>query len=64
MTKEEFKTKVFQHYTECLYKGIKYPVVCIDREESLIALPNEEGIEVEVADQMTWVRCENVELIN
>ena len=63
MTKEEFYKTRFGAGSKCFYKGVVWNVVAVDFEEELIAIPNEEGITVEVADQMQWIRCENAEMI-
>ncbi len=63
MTKDEFYNTRFVADSKCIYKGIVWNVVAVDFEEELIAIPNEEGITVEVADQMQWIRCENAEML-
>lgn len=59
----EFNNTRFGAGDSVLYKNEIWPIVAVDFEESLFAIPNERGITVEVSDQMTWVRCENCKYI-
>jgi hypothetical protein len=63
MSIEELNNTKFNQGDRVIYKGVTYPVVVIEFDESLIGIPFDPRIKVEVADQITWVRCENCELI-
>ena len=43
-----------------MYNGEKYPVAACDFEEQLLALS---GVTLGT-DEPTWVRCENIELVD
>ncbi len=59
MTFEEFNNTNWGAGMFALYQGTKYPIVSCDFEEKLVAL---EGI-VQGSDEPSWVRCENIELL-
>lgn len=59
MTLEEFKNTRFQQGMEIKYKGVSHHIHGVDFEECLIAFP----INKYLPEQLTWVRCENCELI-
>lgn len=63
MTIEQFNNTRFGAGDEVIYKGETWPIIEVDFEEALFGIPNERGITVEVADQITWVRCENCTFI-
>jgi hypothetical protein len=59
---EEFDNTEFGKGLKGLYKGQAYLIKSIDFEERLVGLlleDNEEGDDYE----LSWVRCENIELI-
>ena len=64
MTKGQFAKKRFGEDTKCVYRGEVWDIVTVDREEALIAIPNEKGIIPQVSDEVKWVRCENVVIID
>lgn len=57
---EEFNKTSFGAGMIAKYKGCEYPVVSVNFEESLFGLGD---INVD-DDDLIWVRCENVDLIN
>jgi hypothetical protein len=63
MTIQEFNSTRFGAGDLVIYKNQTWPIIEVDFEEALFGIPNERGITVEVADQMTWVRCENCQHI-
>lgn len=61
MTIEEFNKTGFTGQMRCTYKGEEYLLASVDFEEQLIGIllpDNQEQDDYE----LTWVRCENVEL--
>ena len=57
MTKEEFNKIGFTANMKAMYRGKEHPIISFDSIESLI------GIGVEHDEDITWVRCENVEIV-
>lgn len=62
MTIEEFNTTGFTGKMRCTYKGEEYLLASVDFEEKLIGilLPDNEFKD---DHELSWVRCENIELI-
>lgn len=60
MTFDEFDNAQWRCGMVGEYKGEKYPIAACDFEERLIAL---KGLTLG-SDEPTWVRCENVALVN
>ena len=60
MTIEEFNKTGFTGQMRCTYKGEEYLLASVDFEEQIIGilLPDNQEDDYE----LTWVRCENVEL--
>lgn len=63
MTIQEFNETRFGAGDLVNYKNEIWPIIEVDFEEALFGIPNERGIKVECADQITWVRCENCQHI-
>jgi len=63
MTIQEFDLHRFGAKQKVIYKNETWPLIEVDFEEKLFAIPNEIGIEVNCADQLTWIRCENAQII-
>lgn len=62
MTIEEFNKTGFTGCMKAMYKGQAYEIASVDFEEKLIGLVlnipgSEEG-------EVSWVRCENCEIVN
>lgn len=60
MTIQQFNNTRFGNGMKVIYKNEIFPIVAVDFEEALFAIPNIRGIETD--SETTWVRCENVEL--
>ena len=60
MTIEEFNAQRFGAGDRAIYNGKIYDVASCDFEEQLIGLV---GV-VEGSEEISWVRCENVEYIS
>jgi len=61
MTIEQFNKTRFGNGMKVIYKNEIFPIVAVDFEEALFAIPNSRGIETD--SDNTWVRCENVSLV-
>jgi hypothetical protein len=59
MTQQEFAKQGFRFGDKVSYKGIDYEICAIEFEEMLIAID-----ETGDPKNLSWKRCENVELIN
>jgi len=64
MSIEEFNNTRFGAGDSVIYKNELWPIVAVEFEEALFAIPNERGITVAVADQMDWVRCQSCQYIS
>lgn len=60
MKNKEFIAFKFGAGQKVLYKGKEYDLVSVDFEEQLIGFIDETN---NLSDTVTWVRCENCEII-
>lgn len=63
MTREEFNKTRFSANMNVSYRGGKYGVVSVNFYEALLGIIDGEVTGDESADDLTWVRCESVELL-
>jgi len=59
MTIEEFNNTLWAGNMFALYKGVRYQIGASDFEEALVGLV---GV-VQGSDDLNWVRCENIEVV-
>lgn len=60
MTQEEFDKTSFGANMDCIYHGERCGIASVNFTERLLGL-SADGDDVD--DDLTWVRCENVEMI-
>lgn len=60
MSIEEFNNTRFGNGMKVIYKGEEIDIISVDFAEALVGI----GIEGGDEDEIHWVRCENVELVN
>jgi hypothetical protein len=59
MTIDEFRKYRWGAGMKAKYRNSEYPIVSCDFDEELVGLKNV----VSGSDDLTWVRCENIEIV-
>ena len=63
MTIKQFEQQKFGAGMQCKYDGATWDIASVDFQESLIGIHPPSKNEVDTDEEISWVRCENVELI-
>ena len=63
MKQEEFDNTSFGSGMRFNYRGVIYDLAAVNFEERLLGLTDSADFDDESDDDITWVRCESVELI-